>query len=350
MLSIIKYLITTIFCLSFILLKLSSAQHHPLSSSLLENDNLLKYRSIKVEKAILLPKDIKSLLVVIVEDSQEALIEKPKLKLIGQNSQGDYFDFGDLKFEKFLRPDEAIASFEKKNILHVGSRLRNGFLFWNEYRWDGKKAIWLRTNQYNPRDEFLITLPSATKTYLNQGNIEKAIESLSTINKPYSQVQLGLELLKYIDKVASQMQKTGNITKACGLMEKVFELESEKILIPNFNQIKNQIDYDSVVSSDIENYTLLFSQYIRIVAHYGLLLQKTGKLDKSIEVLNHLASLSPNEPQIYLYLADSYWLSNKKNRAISCYSKYIEIRNTNQENHKIAKRALYRTKASNDKN
>lgn len=146
------------------------------------------------------------------------------------------------------------------------------------------------------------------------------------------------------------MQSAGKTAKACNLMENIFELNLEEILIPNFNQIKNQADYDLLVSSDIENYTLLFNQYIQIVAHYGLLLQKTSKLDKSIEVLKQLTNLSPNDPQIYLYLADSFWLSDNKSQATIFYSKYIDMIKSSGIGNKAANRALLRTNVSNAKN
>lgn len=342
--TVIKYIIATIFCFLFVMVKVTNAQDvqdTPLDSSFLDNDGVLKYRVIKIDDATLLPQNIASLLVVVLDDSKDAIVKNPKLKLIGENTEGKYFDFGDLRFEKFLRTEEAVAFFEKKNILHIGSRLRGMFFSWNEYSWNGKKAIWLRTNQDNPRDKFLTTLPLASKTYLRQGNINKAIEVISRIHKKHSP-EVGLEFLKYSDLLASKMQRAGKAKEACNFMEKILELDSEEISIPSFKEIKSESDYEQATASDIENYSLPFNGYLQIIVNYAVLLQQTGKLDKSIELLKQLVSIAPDKPDFYLYLADSFWLSDNKNEAITLYNTYISKVRSDSSDNKIAKRALLR--------
>ena len=341
--SIIKYIIVTIFCFLFVMIKPTNAQYKPLDSSFLDNDGSLKYPSIAIDDTALLPKNISSLLVLILDESETALVEKPKLKLIGKNSKEQYFDLGDLRFDHPLRIDEAVAFFEKKNRLHIGSRLRGAFLFWNEYSWNGKQAVWLKTNQDNPRDEYLTSLPVAAKNYLAQGKIDKAIETISKTKKKHSPQQLGLEFLKYSDEISKKMQRAGKTDKACEFMEEIFELESDEISIPKFKKIKNLDDYEQAVASDIDNYSLTFYGYLEIVAHYAVLLQQTRQLDKSIEILKQLITISPDNTIFYLYLADSFWLSNNKDEAITYYNTYISKTKSDSSTNKIVKRALYRT-------
>lgn len=346
--SIIKYIAITVFCFLFVMVKPTNAQYKPLDISFLDEDGLLKYPSITIDDTPLLPKNISSLLILILDKSETALVEKPKLKLIGKNNQEQYFDLGDLRFDHLLRIDEAVAFFEKKNRLHIGSRLRGMFLFWNEYSWNGKQAIWLRTNQENPRDEYLTSLPIAAKNYLAQGKIDKAIETISkTKKKPFPE-ELGLKFLDYADKVARKMQREGKIIKACKFMEKVFEVSTTEISIPQFKEINSQSDFKKVTTGEFENYSGLgFDWYLEIVAHYAVLLQQTRQLDKSIEILKQLIAIAPDKANFYLYLADSFWLSDNKTEAINLYNTYISKAKSDFSNNKIAERALSRTNTSN---
>lgn len=345
--SIIKYIAITVFCFFFVMVKPTNAQYKPLDISFLDEDGLLKYPSITIDDTPLLPKSISSLLILILDKSETALVEKPKLKLIGKNNQEQYFDLGDLRFDHLLRIDEAVAFFEKKNRLHIGSRLRGMFLFWNEYSWNGKQAIWLRTNQENPRDEYLTSLPIAAKNYLAQGKIDKAIETISKTKKKRSPQLLGLECLKYSNEIAKKMQRVGKTAKACKLMEEIFDLESNEIAIPRFEEIKNISDYEQAIVSDINNYSLTFYGYLEIVAHYAVLLQQTRQLDKSIEILKQLIAIAPDNASFHLYLADSFWLSDNKSEAVILYNSYISKAKSDFSNNKIAKRALYRTETNN---
>ncbi len=341
---IIKYTITTIFCFMFVLIKTTNAQYKPLDSNFFDDNGILENTTIEVQYATasLLPKGISALLILVLDKYEDVPIEKPKLKLIGKNADEQYFDFGDLRFEHYLRVSEAVAGFEK-NKLYIGSRLIRGFLFSNKYSWNGKKATWLGTDKYDPRDEYLTTLPLASKTYLRQGNIKKAVEVISKIHKKHSP-EVGLEFLKYSNLLASKMQKAGKAKEACKFMEEVFELNSEVIQIPNFKEIKSEPDYEQAIASDIENYSLPFNGYIQIIANYAVLLQQAGKLDKSIELLKQLTSIVPDKPAFYLYLADSFWLSDNKSEAISLYKTYISKMKHDSLDNKIAKRALLRTK------
>lgn len=342
--NVIKYIMVTIFCFLFVMIKVTNAQHKPLDGRFLNDYGSLKYSTITVDRATLLPKNISALsILIILEDPTHGLVEKPTLKLIGENSEEQYFDLGDLRFDHYLRIGEAVAFFEKKNRLHIGSRLRGRYLFWNEYSWNGKKAVWLRTNQYNPRDEYLTTLPLASKNYLAQGKINKAIEVISKNKKKPFPEELGLEFLKYSDKTARKMQKAGKINKAFKFMEEVFEISATEIAIPDFKQINSLSDYIRITTGEFENYSGLgFDWYLETVANYAVLLQQVGQLDKSIEILKQLTTISPDKADFYLYLGDSFWLSNNKNQAVGVYNKYIEILKTSEGNHKIVKRILYR--------
>lgn len=371
--NIIKYILATIFCFLFVVVKPTNAQYKPLDSSFLDGDGFLKYRTITVDEVTVHPKNISSLLVLILEDRNIAIVTKPKLKLIGENSNGEYLDLGNLRYDNFLRTDEAVAFFEKKNRLHIGSRLRGTFLFWNEYSWNGKKAVWLRTNQDNPKNRYLTSLPLTSKNYLAQGKIDKAIEVISKNKKEHSPEYMGLEFLKYADKITRKMQTAGKINKACKFMEEIFALTATEISIPNINYIKNKDDYELAISGDGDyelaifgdidyklatsadvgykplisgypkTYSLTFDEYLEIVAHYAVLLQQTGQLNKSIEILKQLITISPDNTIFYLYLADSFWLSNNKDEAITYYNTYISKAKSDSSNNKIAKRALYRT-------
>lgn len=349
--ALVKCIIATVFCLLFVIVKITNAQYKALESSCLDNDGLLQYPSIVIDNATILPKNISSLLVLILNDNTKSLVKNPKLKLIGKNNNDQYFDLGDLRYDSFLRTDEAVAFFEKKNRLHVGSRLRGGFLFWNEYIWNGKKATWLRISHHDPRDEYLTTLPLATKNYLAQGNINKAIEVISKNKRKYDTKQLGLEFLKYSDKIARKMQREGKTIKACNFMEEIFELNATEIDIPNFNDIKNSTDYDKAIFGDIESYSSLsFDEYLQLVANYAVLLQQSGQLDRSVEILKQLTTIAPDKADFYLYLADSFWLLNSNNEAITSYSSYISKIRKDFPDSKIAKRALLRTNINNQLN
>lgn len=341
--SIIKYIAITIFCFFFVMVKPTNAQYKALDSSFLDENGLLKYPSITIDDTPLLPKNISSLLILILDETKTVLVENPRLKLIGKNNQEQYFDLGDLRFDHLLRIDEAVAFFEKKNRLHVGSRLRGMFLFWNEYSWNGRQAIWLRTNQENPRDEYLTSLPIAAKNYLSQGKIDKAIETISkTKKKPFPE-ELGLKFLDYADKVARKMQREGRIIKACKFMEKVFEVSTTEISIPQIKEINSQSDFKKVTAGEFENYSLSFTQYLEIVAHYAVLLQQASQLDKSIEILKQLIAIAPDKAEFHLYLADSFWFSDNKTEAINLYKAYISKTKTSFPNDRVVERALYRT-------
>lgn len=375
--NIIKYILATIFCFLFVVVKPTNAQYKPLDSSFLDGNGFLKYRTITVDEVTVRPKNISSLLVLILEDCNIAIVKNPKLKLIGENSSGEYLDLGNLRYDNFLRTNEAVAFFEKKNKLHIGSRLRGTFLFWNEYSWNGKKAVWLRTNQDNPKNRYLTSLPLASKNYLAQGKIDKAIEVISKNKKEHSPEYMGLEFLKYADKITRKLQTTGKINKACRFMEEIFMLTTTEISIPNISYIKSKddyelaisdngdyelaifgdIDYKLATSADVDykpiisgypkKYNLTFDEYLEIVVHYAVLLQQTRQLDKSIEILKQVIAIAPDKATFYLYLADSFWLSDNKSEAIILYNSYISKAKSDSSNNKIEKRALYRTERNN---
>ena len=107
------------------------------------------------------------------------------------------------------------------------------------------------------------------------------------------------------------------------------------------------VDYKPIISGYPKKYNLTFDEYLEIVAHYAVLLQQTRQLDKSIEILKQVIAVAPDKANFYLYLADSFWLSDNKTEAINLYNNYISKAKSDFSNNKIAKRALSRTNTSN---
>jgi hypothetical protein len=74
-------------------------------------------------------------------------------------------------------------------------------------------------------------------------------------------------------KSLGRCKEEGKIIKACKFMEKVFDVSTMEISIPQIKEISSESEFKKATAGEFENYSLSFIQYLEIVAHHAVLLQ-----------------------------------------------------------------------------
>ena len=292
-----KLFISTILLLSLLLIQSTSfaQQVEYISGAEFEDIEYFTEEIIDYPKSKL-PQDAKEIYIRIADEGQKA-------QLILKLNDG----YKILPFEK--------SKFSYNNAKKSGAEYRNGFVYITSimpysansstgiFKIAGKdKLIFIREEYDSPNSD----IESGAEDALAKGDIKTAADLYMEMSYPplnfYEVTQE--KLLKRAHEVALKQFKAKEYTKAAETMGYAYDF------------------YDIDLESDL----YLDKKMLSILADYTYFLEKAKMYEKCINVSKAFTSTVIDVAGPYMHLGDSYYHTNKRQKALEAYENYSALR------------------------
>ena len=282
-----------------------------------------------------MPKDIKTLFIIPYPPESEKLI------LAGKSNDGTYYNLGPVEFKGELNIAKTdILYDEKDGYVSIYSQMPfSAFYFGGKYEWDKNtcKLTLIKSWSEDPSAESLKNV----ETYLSEGKIDKARDSLLNIMYPghyYNDNEMAVKFLKSAHKEGVKEYRDGS-NDSWKLMSTA--ITTFDYLISSGRWIFQFTSKKNYEKSPFNEY-MKFEDFIVAVNDYGFLLEQDGKEKEAVYTLQYVLKLSPDRTPAHINLADALYKSGSAEEAKKYYKSYIDLMKKDGNEKNIPKRVYER--------